>query len=504
MYDRGDWFERFIFQDAFKNAYAIDPQLALSSFFEILPSNLDVGFSSHFSSNLIKLLINIGYDRATISKMWDNLLQMTSYRLPFQEDIEWDSIYADLDTMNEAELLDCILLSRFKAATTERFRWTSVAIQHLAETNHRGLIRPFQWFLDNKQRFEKSQQVIVLQTIHRIQENEAGFAANFRSILIKKFPTGYFLIDYIIQELYQLRINQISRPKGLTYPKISQVDYDFIYQMNYKFRIYDSMGIDLDHCFNKFSSTLETKYGEYFQLYRNRGYRRTISHTYAAEHMLEIMNTDCYEEFMNWSDFDYDGAFRYANFIDIDAIRAELFSFGSRPKDLPKPHELIGILPIAELPIEGKNWIRIAHFEKELREEGVFKLKPFKGYGGISFSKSAKKKYPYGPYAVYPFQFWWDRKLNLPIDDEIALLISKDDPIDYINLVWLNPTLIEAMSLKTEISPEGLIAKNRASEIVLRMRTWSTEYIGSSMRTVLSDEIPLIRVVDLIISEDYF
>jgi nucleoside-triphosphatase THEP1 len=498
--DSGGWYQKFVNPDAFIKAYTINAEKAFEFLFELLPEDLQVNFNSSFSSNLIRLLVSLNYDRTTIENCWKNLLDITSYRLPVQSDIEWEEIFDS--KMNVEEILLSILLSRFKAETSDRYRFTIMALENLILTEPNKLIKPFQWFLQNKSEFSKVSQIIVLQYIYKHSYSDQGYPSHFEEDIRKGFPSKYFLIDYLVSKLYNLPMSQIYNPKGMIYPTISEGMFDFIYFMNCRFRIFQINGIDVNRCFNKYAATFNLKYKDYFELYGNRVYNKLARHIYGSEYMMEVFNTECYEEFSAWELWEETKPFELGTFIDTNAIAVHANSCRTRPTDLKKPSELEHIDNVHET-FEG-DWIRLGHAEFELKKIETFKTSSFKSFGGVVFSNVLETGVPYSSYTLFPFQLWENFDLELDLEKKIVFSIIQEDPLEHFKLLWLNPAMVQQLNLTVLRNSEGLYAVNEQGDKILIMRTWTCEHIGSGHNSSLSDEIPTLEGTDLIIREDYF
>lgn len=502
--DRGGWFQKLVNQDAFVKAHALNPEMAFTHLFELLPAYLEIGFSSEFSANLIKLLVDLGYDNNTIEMMWQNLMTMTSYRLPSQDQIDWQQEAGNPLEMNDEEILLSILICRYRANTIERYRWTTAALEMLLEKHSEKLIKPFQWFLENRGLFEKSAESIILQFIAAEKEKGHNFHKHFEEPLKKGFPSRYFHTDLIIAKLYGLKVSQISLKPGFSYPSISEGHYNFLFNMNRRFRIYEDFGVDLEQAFSKFSETYATSYEDILEAYANRPHKRMVPHIYFAEHLQKILNEDHYDELRDWSEMDSEEGLTFGLMLAIDAMATHANAFGLRPSDLKRPHEM-DVTPTSSLIEEQPDWIRIAHQENELHEGAVFKLKSYKSYGAVVFSSAPKtNRPPYSRYSPFPFQIWWGRNIDFKIDENIIFSILQDDPIENFKILWLNPSLVTQLGLRTVRTQQGLVAKTHEGEIVLKMRTWSCDYTGDGYHNNLRDEIPKLTGTDLILRKDYF
>jgi len=500
--DHGGWFEKFVNQEAFLIAHRINSPLAFSCLFELMPAYLDIGFNSEFSANLIQLLVSLGYDPAIIESMWDNLLKITSYRLPFQEEMEWDSIFENEFELSDEEILICMLISRYRAGTTERFQWATAAIANLFETSPDRFIKPFQWFFTHRAKFLKGVETVILQLIFNQKAKDGVYHKHFEAALLNGFPSKYFMTDFIICQLYDKRLSTINAYSGLLYPSIDQSSYRYLLLLNYKFRIFDLFGVNLEHCFSKHMATFNEKYQDYFELYANRAYRQMVPHIYGGQNMLDILNIDLYQNFTDWSNAVNVEDFTRDTFISVEALTIQVNSFGSRPDDLIKSHEIASGISKGEIT-DSHEWIRLGHYESELRNDGVLKLIPFKSYGGVSFATTVKS-IPYFPYFLAPYQLWVNGEFDFNLDDEIVISVLQDDSIEALKLLWLNPAIVRALGLTIRRTEQGLTAVTEGNEVVLKMRSWRCDYLGDGIRTSLSDEIPKLVGTDLVITKQYF
>jgi hypothetical protein len=251
--------------------------------FELMPSALDIGFNFTFSSNLIRALINAGHNKDKINTMWDGLLDMTSYRLPFQEAMEWDTAIADEFDMSTEEILICMLLCRFKAATTERFRNVTIGIEAIFENFPEKFEKPLKWFIKNWDKFLKPAVSIVLQMLLRYRQKDGSYHLKFEKELNSIFPTHYFLLDLIIAELYDLDIPDIHPPGGVIYPALPNDELDWFSRHNKRFKPMLVNRIDLEPVFRKYKAGFQRKYQDLFELYQNRTREQWVSHIYSSD-----------------------------------------------------------------------------------------------------------------------------------------------------------------------------------------------------------------------------
>ncbi len=503
FYDVGGWFERFVNQKAFREAIKIDRHKTMDFLFELMPSGLDIGFNQVFSSNLIKTLSENDFDKEVIMEMWNQLLTMSNYRLPFKEAIEWETVLRDELEMNQEEIFICMLICRFNAATTERYRLVTMALKHILDHSPRKLEKPFKWFFSHRTSFLKPALAIILQLLLEHKNKDNSYHLKFEAEIRPIFPEHYFLIDFIISQLYNLPLSDVRLPPGIVYPQLSSEQYDSFMGVNKRFQPIADTGIDLEPVFSKHMAGFRRKYGHLFESYWSRVHQMSVPNIFIAEYFLELMNTDLYNHYKSWQRIEHKAVFKYATFIDTEAMVAFGNSFTFRPVDLPKPFEFKDDYTIVEAMIES-DWVRLAHFEKSLKEERGGRYRPVNSYGAIIFSDTAEEIMPYSTYRTFPFYIWDDMVPDFDYEHVIVFSFSQEDQLEYYKLLWLNPTIVKSLGLTVKINEAGLVATNESNEVVLKMRTWMMSYLGSSYGSRLSEEIPKLAGTDLIIREDYF
>lgn len=492
MYTNGGWYERFVDIDSFIKAYSLDEEKALNYFFELIPPLLIEGNNRSFSSSLIKLLVKLDYNVETINKSWNNLLEITDYRLPIQKDIDWENIIES--DMSSEEVFICILLSRFKVVTTERFRIVIAGIERLMSVDCKKLIKPFLWFIQHKDSFSDLAFTIILQFIYS-SKNKA-YQLSFKDELLAVFPTYYFLQDYLISRLYDLDLPLIEKKQGQKITSIHKGAYSFLYYLNSKYYIFNLNGIDLNDCFTKYIDTFQNVYNDKLELYYNRSKKKMTQHIFSTEYMFKLFHTEKYREFYEWSLFDSPEYFEKGIFIDIASITAPLVSRINRPKDLIEPNV---INSKDFLQIDNSKWIRLGHHEilnVDNREVIV--------NGGIVFADEVKESFPYYDIALFPFLLWDNRVNDLEVRPEVTLFIHQKDALENYSIIWLNPAILKSLNLTLKKDYSGLYAINEKNEKILIMRTWIDYKFKESYYISISDESPIRQGTDLIIRSDYF
>lgn len=202
--------------------------------------------------------------------------------------------------------------------------------------------------------------------------------------------------------------------------------------------------------------------------------------------LLEVMNTELYNEFKLWSNVEDERISNYALLIDVKSIITQTNSFTLRPSDLFEPFEYE--MPYSKIDdFQKTEWVRLGHYEVASKDEGGLRSRQFKSFGGMVFSEAEidSKIFPYSDYCIYPFHIWGDIIPEFELDKTIVFAILQDDPLEFYKILWLNPSVVKLLGLRVENRDSGLVAINNSNEIVLKMRTWSCDYIGDRSNFII-------------------
>lgn len=200
------WYKKFVDIDLFKDAYTEDKDVTKTTFFKHIYRILkEPIYHRGISSNIINALVEVGYNKEEIQKIWEQLFDIINYRLPGQPNYEWDkSLKNDLE-MNHDELLICILLTRMKSGEVERQKWVLSGINYLLSNNNLLLIKPLKWFLKNKDNFLEISFLLILQVLWEYCfEKNYKYKDNFLEELKYIYPTENFMINQMLEGLLEI------------------------------------------------------------------------------------------------------------------------------------------------------------------------------------------------------------------------------------------------------------------------------------------------------------
>ncbi len=502
IYQKDGWFKSLSNLNAFITAYNINPGKSLEFLFELLPGKLKLGGNRVFSANLLNALTSVDFDSSIIREAWLSLYDLIESRLPTRNKFDWNMALKNEYDMNTNEIVICILLSRFKSCTVEKFHIVLSGIANLLYSDSKQMIKPLKWFFSNFENFKKSIQLAILELVVLFNEKNKGFVSNFESELKSIYPTDYFLIDYLIAVSFKLPERSVFQTTNdLIYP-ISENDIKFFTELNFRHKILLREGIDITNTFGKFKATFARKYQDSIDLYLNRMHEWTVNNIYVSDYLLELINKDYYDVFKNRIDEDN---IHHALTIDIKTIVAQYLSLTIRPSQLKKYTDYEGISSLTEdIQIEN-GWVRLGHFEYELIEQERYKLNDNKTFGGITFHEKEKPIFPYSGYVLNMESIWNGICPPYEIDDTLIFsFIQKRFQFEDFKILWLNPVLVSFLGLRVCNFISGLCAVNENNEIVLKFNSWITDYIASDYSNDIKHEIPKLDGSELLIREDYF
>jgi len=496
------WLKSLSNIEAFNNAYKLNPKKSLEFLFELLPNKLDLGFNRVFSANLLNALSKVDYDSPTLKKAWLDLYNMTESRLPTKDEFDWDAVLVnDLD-MNLNELHICLLLSRFVSYTVQKFHIVLSGISSLLNDDSEQVIKPLKWFFLNHKLFKNSIQLAILELVYLYDEDNPGYIANFEFELKKIYPSNYYLIDYLIEDAFDLSEHiSLMKDSVISYP-ISEDETNMFMGLSLRHHNLKRTGIDVRNIFGKFKETFSNKYQEYLELYGNRMHKQMVNNIYASDYLLELINIDHYnalKKFVN--NFDVYEDLK----IDVRSIIGQHISSSIRPKTLKKSSEYEEKFHFSNKIQNSNGWVRLAHFECELRKGNNYELMNSKIFGGITFQRDNKPIFPYAGYKLNMDYLWDEFSPNYEIKDTIIFsFIQKEFQIEDFKILWLNPVIVEMLELNVSEFHSGLHAMNDEGEVVLKFNSWCADYIASDYSDDIRHEIPKLDGSELVIREDYF
>ncbi|MGE4444362.1 MAG: hypothetical protein AB7E37_05200 [Candidatus Altimarinota bacterium] len=198
----GGWFEGFIEVDNFIEVGNIDFKTAIDCLFSINQEKYyNIGVPHDMASNLIISISQVVNKSDLALKMYDNLYDIISFRIPdLIEDNLDDSLINELN-LNMEEMLICILISRLRIGSTEISNISISGVTYLLYKDKDLLIKPIKWFFKNSSKFLYLNKQILFQILldfHNEVDNK--YIINFKDEILEYYPSGEYSIDYIIKQ----------------------------------------------------------------------------------------------------------------------------------------------------------------------------------------------------------------------------------------------------------------------------------------------------------------
>lgn len=498
-YQQGGWFQKFVNVEAFKEAYTLNSELAINALVEHTKKLIgSVGYTRMVSGNLLNALVNIGYDKDVIKRGWQTLYDATDHRLPFKEAIDWDELLSDELSLNTEEIFICLLFTRFSSNTTERHHWTLSGLFYLYEMFPEKMIKPTKWFLKNTESFLTTNLIIVLEILYDKHIKNNGYTHNFIDELTNLPSSGYYLINYILDQLipqnsrlvlaatsfsFQVPHNEVKYCAGINYRNMLL--------FNKRFNFKDVVGSYI----NSFVEKIEAK----IDFLKNVSVKKYVNNIQAPNYWLELINQELSSEFKN--EYDKRDLYEFLH-VSYKTIVGQTLSYTRRPNDIRKPSEIQQRW--SENEVEITEWIRLGYYEQEIFEHSFGKNEEHRVYGGVVFEKHMEETIPYYRNPLYP-PLLWGNSLTYKFEQFLCLsMLQQRDHLESYMLLWVNSVIINELGLEISKPTQGLMAKNEANEAVLMFNRWSTSYVGDGLVLGIGDEITKLEGSELICRKDYF
>jgi hypothetical protein len=499
VYQKDGWFKSLSNIDAFEKAYKLNPEKCFEYLFELIPNKLALGGNRVFSANLFNALTRTKIPASELSESWLALYDIIESRLPSTEKYDWQRTLTDNYQRSMQEIFACMLISRFKSYSVQRYHIVLSGLTVILFSTPELLIKPIRWFFSQHELFKKSVILGVLELLSIYNKENSNFISNFKDELLGLYPTNYFMIDYLIEYSFNLpKRKKLIDNTELHYP-IEGDEVEYFIQINYRHHLLMRAGIDIGNLFGKYKATFFRKNNDELELYGNRMYKRAAANIYYSDYILILINEDYYNKLKSYGDSD--NVYNDLK-IDVRTLVAQYLSLIPRPNSLftTKQQSCTNLL----CDIQKENgWVRLGHYEYELKKHEHYELKENKTYGGIVFSTNPE--FPFAGYRLFMDAVWEDITIPYDITDEIVFSsIQTYHQIEDYKILWLNPVIVKLLDIEVCHFTKGLKAINKEGEIVMKFNSWIDEYIATDYSHGVMDEIPLKDGAELLIRADYF
>lgn len=506
-YWRDGWGHGFININAFRKALSLDKEKALIYLSDLLKSIIyEPYYNSNVTANLINAFTVSDVDKTTITSMWNKAFDMIEFRLPGKSEFDWNEYIQNTMSFEIDEIGICLLFARLKHPEVRRQKWALTGISYLLYNHPNKLIKPIKWFLENSEDFMDVAVISVLQILLEYFETDGNYVENFKQELENLLPSCDFLKDFIISVLLdteQIKYNDIEDDGNTQSIDSSRVKY--FSEMNNRNRFLTSCGFDLKPSIAKYYEVINKKeYREQIgRMFYNQLHGTMVENICFENEWIRIINRAVIKFISNskTNTIDLDMIFANTSF-DIKTLIAYQHSLSLRPK-IPLPQNLD---TSDESIMVMDEWIILAHYEKQSQ----FKKSSLgntdascQSFGGVVFGN--KCIFPFSKYQLNTRSIWeftWMSMLGIKNFKEPMVLSSIEHlGLEKMYLLWIYPQILGALELEISSFNEGIQAKNKQGEVVLKFICWECDFLGYES---ITDEVARLEGAQLMIRDDYF
>ncbi|MCE7064894.1 hypothetical protein [Dyadobacter sp. CY326] len=475
------WYHSLHYTDYLKNAYQVDGQRAISILHEelsFLLSDKNYDFSDLISCNLIKAFSELGLSEKVVGELIRQVYALVERRLPHPPNAKINaSIYGGLESFTDDELVVALLIARLKTFTTEKTQGIIWSLSYIARTRPHLLFRPYQWAFLQEKLLLPIHKAILLQVLHDYIDSDK-IPDYFVELLLRRYPTDYFLENQIIKSFFEFEPISIDKPRiRLTYPSHAY-DRGFMEYIHPKYRILSKYLGVLHGSFRAYEhkrDIISEEFGQYYM----RSEKLMTPIVPLANAPYEIINNLWCEELTNISRNTYP-----PDTLGLDLYLPELIiqigTLCKRPPYLPKSEEIpeYGTFD-ASAPVERDGWVVLAWKEVEIygddfKSKGRRTISSHLTFGG----KPVKGQFRFAKY-LFRASYYREAVITKAQSDEPICELNIIDKLEYCNLLFVSPWIISQLGLEVaQDFHNGFQAVDNTGEVIVRLMTWREQYFG--------------------------
>jgi hypothetical protein len=490
------WLHYFVNKQALKKAVSYDSNLAFTALsdriYEILR---EPHYPSLFVANLINAFESIDVDPILIMTMFESAFSIIDYRLPEHDTLDWDELLIDNYDMTTEEKVISIMFSRLKSPTVERQHRAFAAINYLFRYHPDNVIKPTKWFLKNSKSFLDLTVISFLQILVNYSAQNPEYIIYLEPELSSMLLNSSFPIKYLISEILNIEVdfNMESVDDEEISLHASTEDIDFLVYSHENLQSLLPYGLDVKRIANIFYSKIRDKEfrKEIGELLYNRMDCLLIPNIYFDDVLIETLNGDILRLIgLSCLSPEIFPEIMYLLCVDLETLIAYQNSISTRPI-IPLPSELDDT--VIDIDISG-DWITLAHYEEQ------FISNHKKSHTIRVLMTPVLDRRSVTPDILYFLMgdfFIGGKHSAMPIIEGRI----KYHGFERMFLLWLPENLFNLLSLEMDDFNNGIIAKDRNDQIVLKLIQWETDYLGYER---LDQEMPKLKGSQLILRKDLF
>ena len=511
VFSKDGWLHCLVDHNSFIQAYAINANDAIKYLYELIPYNLILNnYNRSITSNLIIALSKVGLSSEVIN-IYNTAFDYTMSRFPFWSSLKIEEAISNNELlMNIEEVFICIYFSRLRLCTTMRVHLILSGIVTLFKEMPDKMIRPIRWFIMNRAKFESSVFTGMLQLLYDNCLENIEYRFQFEDVLKNIYPTNYFIIDYIVEDLFGLdKVRTILQEKPIIRVPISNEEAEYVELMwnsfHPRYHLINYNGFDMYHIMSNLKTANKFRNGLKPDFFYNNFRGISSDNISVSDLLLELVNTDYYSSFKDMDNHDQHLIYQSIK-IDVEPIIAQVKSLIMRPTNLQSRSGKYQPIPFFS---ENKNWVRLGHFEiisETAKKSNDYKINKTKCYGGIIFIEdSTTNIFPYAR-KIKSRQLFNGFTSEYKLEDAIIFsdISLEQSQLEAMRILWLNPYIVSLLNIKVCEFEQGIFATNEIGDIILKYNFWSSNYYATEQYGGMNYEIPQYLGSELVIEESYF
>ncbi|WP_108175602.1 ATP-binding protein [Vibrio splendidus] len=201
VYSKDGWFSGFVDKKSLRTAVNLNKDKALDILSETLPNfYLNKYFYSKSTANLIIAFEYSGLGDY-ILPMYENGFKFIKSRLPYDKKFDWNNLdYLDFSDFSDDEVAIVLLLSKTSSFDSSIQKEVILALSYILDSNHKLLIKPFEWFFSNHHLFHHMTIASIVELLS--VESEKLIDMKIEKSLNKVRSIGCLYIDNTLDDVY--------------------------------------------------------------------------------------------------------------------------------------------------------------------------------------------------------------------------------------------------------------------------------------------------------------
>lgn len=468
MNHKNRWYRRLTKIEYFIKAVEFDKEIAEQYFFDYCYNNFyTVDYSYSIGGEIINALAAIKYDGTKIIHYWESLFEIINFRLSGQEHYNKDKVIELSNKLTSEESLMLLLLARLKYGEANRYKWIISGMDKMFQKSKYRFcfLKIFKYYLEHYEplMFMDYSLIMLFWLIVKHFSKEELNETNFINEILKIYPTGHGVIDYLIRKItgekkyrvYEKYNNDIHNDEELnTY-------LSMLKRVDYRLEILENRGVNSAEILRNYAKEFSDKNKAQIMnnLLYNKTYQVFIPNVYCYDLLTKHMSNEV-EKFINqyvdtpFLDFIEEKLYEVV-IDDIDGIISVCDSISPRPANLKLPAE---ISDSTEAVNSDEEWVRLGYYERWYNKRERYKGNWIENSNSILVISNIEFE---GMKEAIPLI-----RSDLSIDDDCYLTFKTNA------WLYLREDVLNELGLTLINRGDGIIGIDRNGEDVLRYFRW--------------------------------